>query len=153
MSRSTSTTRLVAALDQGTTSTRCMLFNQAAEVVSVHQLEHRQIYPRPGWVEHDPGEIWERTVAVIRGALEKASVGAESIAAVGVTNQRETTVVWERKTGRRPIPTTRSARSSLIPVALAARESTSSWLWDRSCIRMSCAPASISSDSICTRWI
>ncbi|MGH9321405.1 MAG: glycerol kinase GlpK [Vicinamibacteria bacterium] len=91
---------MVAAVDQGTTSTRCMLFDRNAEVVSSHQLEHRQIYPRPGWVEHDPEEIWQRTVDVIRGAMEKANASANSVAAVGITNQRETTVVWDRKTGR-----------------------------------------------------
>ncbi|RME71855.1 MAG: glycerol kinase, partial [Chloroflexi bacterium] len=61
----------VAAIDQGTTSTRCMLFNHAGESVAVHQLEHEQIYPKPGWVEHDPMEIWERTQQVVKGALEK----------------------------------------------------------------------------------
>ena len=93
-------TRFVAAIDQGTTSTRCMLFNHRGEVVSVHQLEHEQIYPRPGWVEHDPLEIWERTQRVIRTALSKAGATAQDIAAVGITNQRETAVVWNRRTGR-----------------------------------------------------
>jgi glycerol kinase len=93
-------THVVAALDQGTTSSRCLLFKEDASVVSSHQLEHRQIYPRPGWVEHDPEEIWERTGEVIRGAMEKASLAPSAISAVGVTNQRETTVVWDRKTGR-----------------------------------------------------
>ncbi len=91
--------KYVAAIDQGTTSTRCMLFNHAGEVVSVHQLEHEQIYPKPGWVEHNPMEIWERTQQVVRGALEKADVKPGDIAAVGVTNQRETTIVWNPKTG------------------------------------------------------
>ena len=92
--------KYVAAIDQGTTSTRCMLFNPRGEAVAVHQLEHRQIYPRPGWVEHDPLEIWERTQSVVRTALEKAGVTAHNIAAVGITNQRETTVVWNRRTGQ-----------------------------------------------------
>ncbi|HFB52546.1 MAG TPA: glycerol kinase [Anaerolineae bacterium] len=92
--------KLVAAIDQGTTSTRCMLFNHTGEPVGMHQLEHEQIYPRPGWVEHDPLEIWERTQAVIRGALKAARATAADIAAVGITNQRETTVVWNRRTGK-----------------------------------------------------
>ncbi|HLE68428.1 MAG TPA: FGGY family carbohydrate kinase, partial [Vicinamibacteria bacterium] len=92
--------RVVAAVDQGTTSSRCLLFNREGETVSTHQLEHRQIYPRPGWVEHDPEEIWSRTAEVIRGAMEKANLSPGAVAAVGVTNQRETTVVWDRKTGR-----------------------------------------------------
>jgi glycerol kinase len=92
--------QVVAAVDQGTTSSRCLLFNRDGHVVSAHQLEHRQIYPRPGWVEHDPEEIWSRTVEVIRGAMEKARLSPSGVAAVGVTNQRETTVVWDRHTGR-----------------------------------------------------
>ncbi len=90
----------VAAIDQGTTSTRCLLFNQRGEVVSLAQKEHRQIYPQPGWVEHDPLEILDNTQQVIRQALAAAGVGRESLAAVGITNQRETTVVWEKTTGR-----------------------------------------------------
>lgn len=93
-------TKYIAAIDQGTTSTRCMLFNHAGESISSHQLEHKQIYPKPGWVEHDPLEIWERTQAVVRGALAQAGVTAVAIAAVGITNQRETTVVWNKNTGR-----------------------------------------------------
>jgi glycerol kinase len=88
-----------AALDQGTTSTRCMIFDHAGGVVAVEQLEHQQIYPRPGWVEHDPREIWQRTRQVLDGALEKAGASAGDIAALGVTNQRETTVVWDRASG------------------------------------------------------
>ncbi|MGB9778545.1 glycerol kinase GlpK [Caldisericum sp.] len=93
------TKKYVAAVDQGTTSTRFMVFNHGGEVVSSHQLEHQQIYPKPGWVEHDPMEIWQRTQEVIKGALAKG-VSAEEIAAIGVTNQRETTVVWNKKTGK-----------------------------------------------------
>ncbi len=92
--------RYVAAVDQGTTSTRFMVFDHAGQVVSVHQLEHEQIYPRPGWVEHNPTEIWERTQQVIRAALEKNGIDPRDIAAIGVTNQRETTIVWDRKTGK-----------------------------------------------------
>jgi len=87
-----------AAVDQGTTSTRFMVFDHGGQVISVDQKEHEQIYPKPGWVEHDPMEIWQRTQEVIRAGLDK--VKAEDIAAVGVTNQRETTVVWERSSGR-----------------------------------------------------
>ena len=91
---------VVAALDQGTTSTRCLLVNRQGAVVASHQLEHEQIYPKPGWVEHDSEEIWERTEAVVRGALERAGIRGDKIAAVGITNQRETTVVWDKKTGK-----------------------------------------------------
>ena len=90
----------VAAIDQGTTSTRCMIFNHAGESVGIHQLEHEQIYPKPGWVEHDPLEIWARTQEVIKGALQKVGATAADIAAVGITNQRETTVVWDKRTGK-----------------------------------------------------
>ncbi len=91
--------RYVAAIDQGTTSTRCMIFDQAGQVVAVDQKEHEQIYPQPGWVEHNPAEIWERARAVAAGALRKSGIDSRDIAAVGVTNQRETTVVWDRATG------------------------------------------------------
>ncbi len=90
----------VAAVDQGTTSTRCMIFNHHGLPVGMHQMEHKQIYPQAGWVEHDPMEIWARTQDVIKGALKNAGVTAKDIAAVGVTNQRETTVVWDKKTGK-----------------------------------------------------
>ncbi len=89
----------VAALDQGTTSTRCMVFDHGGNVVAVEQLEHEQIYPKPGWVEHNANEVWERSQQVIVGAIDKIDGGAGSIAAVGITNQRETAVVWDRNTG------------------------------------------------------
>jgi glycerol kinase len=89
----------VGAIDQGTTSTRFMIFDQAGTVVAADRQEHAQIFPRPGWVEHDPLEIWHKTVAVIEGALSKAEIGPRDLAAVGITNQRETTVLWDRKTG------------------------------------------------------
>jgi glycerol kinase len=89
----------IAAIDQGTTSTRCIIFDQAGQIVSSDQREHEQIYPRPGWVEHDPREIWRRTQEVVAGALAAAGLGAESIAALGITNQRETTLLWDRATG------------------------------------------------------
>ena len=88
------------ALDQGTTSTRFMIFDHQGKVVSIDQKEHEQIYPRPGWVEHNANEIWERCQEVIRGALSKASLSPSDLAAVGVTNQRETTVIWDRNTGQ-----------------------------------------------------
>ncbi len=92
--------KYVAAVDQGTTSTRFMIFDHSGGVVGVHQMEHTQIYPQAGWVEHDPLEIWARTQDVIREALNKNGVKAEDLAAIGVTNQRETTVVWNPKTGQ-----------------------------------------------------
>jgi glycerol kinase len=90
----------VGALDQGTTSTRFMIFDHGGNVVAIDQKEHEQIYPKPGWVEHDPAEIWTRSVEVTRGALGKAGISAGDLAAVGITNQRETAVVWDRKTGK-----------------------------------------------------
>jgi glycerol kinase len=88
------------ALDQGTTSTRFMVFDHSGQVVALDQKEHEQIYPRPGWVEHDPLEIWERSQSVIRAALDSKGLKVSDLAAVGVTNQRETTVVWDRSTGK-----------------------------------------------------
>jgi len=93
-------TKYVGALDQGTTSTRFMIFDHAGAVVAVDQKEHEQIYPKPGWVEHDAMEIWARSQDVIKGALAKAGITAADLAAVGITNQRETAVVWDRKTGK-----------------------------------------------------
>jgi glycerol kinase len=90
----------VGALDQGTTSTRFMIFDHGGNVVAIDQKEHEQIYPKPGWVEHDPAEIWTRSVEVTRGALGKAGISAGDLAAVGITNQRETAVVWDRRTGK-----------------------------------------------------
>ena len=89
-----------AAIDQGTTSTRFMIFSHEGDVVSSHQLEHKQSYPQPGWVEHDPDEIWRNTQSVIRHALDKESLTAEDLVCIGITNQRETTVVWNRETGK-----------------------------------------------------
>ena len=91
---------LVAAIDQGTTSSRCILFDHDGRPVASHQLEHRQITPRPGWVEHDADEILERVRACVRGALAAAGAEVGALAAVGISNQRETTVVWSRSTGR-----------------------------------------------------
>jgi len=90
----------VMAIDQGTTSTRAMIFDHDGSVVAVDQVEHQQIFPRAGWVEHDAVEIWENTRKVIGGALAKANFNSGHIATVGITNQRETAVVWEKATGR-----------------------------------------------------
>ncbi|MCB8925568.1 MAG: glycerol kinase GlpK [Ardenticatenaceae bacterium] len=92
--------KYVAAIDQGTTSTRCMIFNHSGESVAMHQMEHEQIFPKPGWVEHDPMEIWARTEDVVKGAMERAGITYKDLAAVGITNQRETTVVWDKNTGK-----------------------------------------------------
>ncbi|NUW32655.1 glycerol kinase GlpK [Nonomuraea sp. SMC257] len=90
----------VGAVDQGTTSTRFMIFDHGGNEIARHQLEHEQILPRAGWVEHNPTEIWERTRAVIETTLNKANLVASDLAALGITNQRETSVVWNRTTGR-----------------------------------------------------
>ena len=92
--------KYVAAIDQGTTSTRCMIFDHSGNVVCFDQKEHEQIFPQPGWVEHNPDEIRSRTTEVVSGALRKGSINVDDIAAVGITNQRETAVVWNKKTGR-----------------------------------------------------
>jgi glycerol kinase len=92
--------KYVAAIDQGTTSTRCMVFDHGGNVIAVDQKEHQQIYPQPGWVEHAPLEIWTRTEEVIQGVLQEGSLTLEDIAAVGITNQRETTLVWDKNTGK-----------------------------------------------------
>lgn len=92
--------KYVGAVDQGTTSTRFMIFDHAGQVIGIDQKEHEQIYPKPGWVEHDPMEVWASTEAVIAGALAKSGVAAADLAAVGVTNQRETTVIWDKNTGK-----------------------------------------------------
>src|SRR6202162_677056 len=90
--------KYAAAIDQGTTSTRFMVFDHGGKVVGVDQKEHEQIFPKPGWVEHDPLEIWTRTQEVVKAGLAKVDIG--DIAAVGITNQRETTLVWDKTTGK-----------------------------------------------------
>ena len=89
----------IMSLDQGTTSSRCILFDHQGNICSTAQKEFRQIFPKPGWVEHDANEIWRTTIEVAKNALEKLAVEADSIAAIGITNQRETTVVWDKNTG------------------------------------------------------
>ena len=90
----------VAAIDQGTTSSRCIVFDSRGQVVAADQREHQQYFPKPGWVEHDATEIWSKVQAVVAGALAKAGLRPDQLSALGITNQRETTVLWDRKTGK-----------------------------------------------------
>ncbi len=90
----------IGAIDQGTTSTRFIVFDRTGRVISIAQKEHEQIYPKPGWVEHNPEEIWQHTREVIAESMQKARLRPSDLAAIGITNQRETTVVWNRKTGK-----------------------------------------------------
>ena len=92
--------KYIAAVDQGTTSTRCLIFDKQGEIISLSQMEHKQIYPKPGWVEHDPMEILANTKRVVTQALTKAGLQAKDIIALGITNQRETTIAWNQKTGK-----------------------------------------------------
>jgi glycerol kinase len=92
--------KYAGAIDQGTTSTRFMIFDHGGKVVSIAQKEHEQIFPKPGWVEHDPAEVWSRTEEVVGEALASAGIGKDDLAAIGITNQRETAVVWDRNTGK-----------------------------------------------------
>src|SRR5450755_3633134 len=89
----------VGAIDQGTTSTRFVLFDCDGQIAAIERREHEQITPRAGWVEHDAREIWQRTREVIDSALVGAGAGADEVAAIGITNQRETAVIWDRETG------------------------------------------------------
>ena len=93
-------TRYIGAIDQGTTSTRFIVFDRTGETIASAQMEHQQIYPQPGWVEHDPLEIWQNTQMVVADALRRAGLSARDLAAVGITNQRETTLLWDRITGQ-----------------------------------------------------
>jgi len=93
------TSGYLASIDQGTTSTRCIIFDADGRIVALDQREHRQIFPRPGWVEHDAAEIWHHTQAVIRAALDEAGLSRADVAAIGITNQRETTLLWDAATG------------------------------------------------------
>ncbi|WNM23548.1 glycerol kinase GlpK [Demequina capsici] len=116
--------RYVIAIDQGTTSTRAMVFDDSGSIVSTGQLEHRQHTPRPGWVEHDPLEIWANTRRVIAEALANADITRQDLVAVGITNQRETTVVWDRRTGEPIYPAIvwQDTRTQPMVDALAAVE-------------------------------
>src|ERR1700723_1542053 len=91
--------RYILAIDQGTTSTRSIVFGSDAAPVATAQTEFKQIYPRPGWVEHDPNNIWDTTLSTMREALSQAGLTAADVAAIGITNQRETTLIWSRETG------------------------------------------------------
>ncbi|MCR5154437.1 MAG: glycerol kinase, partial [Lachnospiraceae bacterium] len=91
--------KYIMSLDQGTTSSRCILFDKQGNIISMAQMEFSQIYPKPGWVEHNPREIWSSQLAVATEALAKIGADAEEVAALGITNQRETTIVWNRHTG------------------------------------------------------
>ena len=126
--------KYILALDQGTTSSRCILFDEHQNIVQLAQKEFTQHYPKPGWVEHDAAEIWETTLEVARGAMAKSGLEAADIAAIGITNQRETTVVWDRETGepvcpaivwqcRRTAPMARSASLSGPPGRLSMSSS------------------------------
>ena len=92
--------KYILALDQGTTSSRAILFDAAANIVAVAQREFTQYFPQPGWVEHDPIEIWQTQIEVAREAVAKANIRPAEIAAIGITNQRETTVIWDKETGK-----------------------------------------------------
>jgi glycerol kinase len=116
--------RYILALDQGTTSSRALLFDHAGAIVAVDQYEFTQYFPNPGWVEHDAAEIWESQLRAARGVMKKASASASEIAAVGITNQRETAVIWERDTGRpiHPAIVWQSRQSMSICDDLRARD-------------------------------
>ena len=92
--------KYIGALDLGTTSNRFIIFDHGGNIIGLDQIEHEQIFPRPGWVEHDPREIWQNCEAVIRGALNKTGIGGKDLQAVGITNQRETKVLWDKTTGK-----------------------------------------------------
>jgi glycerol kinase len=92
--------KYIGALDLGTTSNRFIIFDQQGRSAGMDQKEHEQIFPKPGWVEHDPMEIWNNSVTVMRNALKKSGVAGTDISAIGITNQRETAIVWDRKTGQ-----------------------------------------------------
>src|SRR6056297_2502839 len=94
--------KYILSLDSGTTSNRGILFNYSGEITSTAQQEFEQIYPRPGWVEHRPADIWDSQLLVAREVIEKQGISASEIAAIGITNQRETTLIWNRETGERP---------------------------------------------------
>ncbi len=112
---------IILAIDQGTTGTKCMCFDHDQQPLSSVSLEFKQYYPQPGWVEHDPEEIWECTRESTRRALQEAGAGPGDVAAVGITNQRETTVIWDPSTGRavRPAANHRSTWPSRRTVMTA----------------------------------
>ena len=91
--------KYILALDQGTTSSRAIIFNKSGKIISLKQQEFNQIFPKPGWVEHNPAEIWLSQLTTAKLAMSAANITSENVAAIGITNQRETTVVWDKKTG------------------------------------------------------
>ena len=130
--------QFLLALDQGTSSSRSIVFDARGQIVAMAQREFRQIYPQPGWVEHDPAELWSTQLATAQEALAKAGVSASQLAGIGITNQRETTVVWNRSTGqpiynaivwqdRRAEPTCAALRS--WAQVLSARRSCQTMAW------------------------
>ena len=108
--------KYVMALDAGTTSNRCILFNEKGEICSMAQKEFTQYYPQPGWVEHDASEIWQTQLSVARMAMQNVGATYKDIAAIGITNQRETVIVWDKQTGQ---PVWRNIRTS--PTALITK--------------------------------
>ena len=119
----------VAAIDQGTTSTRFIIFDHVGQIVASHQKEHRQFYPKPGWVEHDPIEIWEATREVMQTALDKSGLKPADLASIGITNQRETTLIWDKTSGK-PIYNAivwQDTRTDLICVDLAKKGGQDRW--------------------------
>ena len=100
----TQNTQYIMSLDQGTTSSRSIIFNKQGEIVCVAQRAFKQHFPKSGWVEHDPMEIWSTQSSVLAESLAKGGIKAKNIAAIGITNQRETTIIWDRKTGRVQAP-------------------------------------------------
>ena len=120
--------KYVMAIDQGTTSSRAILFDHSGQIVSVGQKEHEQIFPKAGWVEHNPIEIWDNIRSCVADALQKAQVNRHEVAAVGITNQRETVVVWDKNTGE-PVYNAivwQDTRTSQIIRELAGEEGMSS---------------------------
>ena len=108
----------IMALDAGTTSNRCILFNKAGEMCSVAQKEFTQYFPKPGWVEHDANEIWTTQLGVALSAMNQMGASASDIAAIGITNQRETTIVWDRETGE---PVYHASAAAPAPTATNSR--------------------------------
>ncbi|MEV4218411.1 glycerol kinase GlpK [Nonomuraea sp. NPDC049725] len=122
--RSEEAVEYVAAIDQGTTSSRCMVFDEGGRIVSVAQREHRQIFPRPGWVEHDAAEIWDAVQGVVADAVTGSGIDPGSLVALGITNQRETTILWDRRTGE-PVANAivwQDTRTDALVTALAPHE-------------------------------
>ena len=142
-------TQCVAAIDQGTTSTRFMIFDQEGNVLTADQNEHQQIYPKPGWLEHDALEIWRRTQEVIEGALQKANISAKDILAIGVINQRETTLLWDKNTGK-PIYNAIVCQHTRTDSIINELAKNGQSVFGK--IRMSCAPTGAGKKSGIRQW-